>query len=178
MSAWPTRTTEGWTASVYATYLQDEFFIDRPDQGRLPHLGANAFGQSGSVSVDTWGGQVESGYRIPIGHGHLEPVAPISYAQTTIGDSNVFGTILHWGDEDSFRGATGFRLSMPVMNTDTLHGQFAVRCAAWDEFDGMNRVALVSTGPITGVEDNFSGAFGEVGGALNLYSKDGHSRAS
>ena len=39
----------------------------------------------------------------------------------------------------------------------------------------MNRVALVSTGPITGVEDNFSGAFGEVGGALNLYSKDGHS---
>ena len=49
--------------------------------------------------------------------------------------------------------------------------KLAIDGRVWDEFDGNNKVTLLSPGLPVVVQDNFTGAFGEVGGALNLYSK-------
>ena len=165
---------DGGTASIYATYLQDQFFIDGQIKGDFLTLRANAFGGSGSTSVDTYGGQVEAGYRIPIGMATLEPVGTLAYAQTDIGNTNVLGTVVRYGANDSFRGAIGGRFSMPVITNDSYLVKLALDARVWDEFDGNNRATLISSlagTPVVGVNDNFSGVFGEVGGALNLYSK-------
>jgi len=166
---------EGWTASVYATYIQDRFFVDGEVKGDFLTLKTSAL--VSSTSVDTWGGQVESGYRLPVGAGSLEPVGTLAYAVTTIGDNAVAGTALHYGDEDSFRGALGLRYAVPVVANDSYAIKLAVDGRVWDEFDGDNKATLVSAGLPVGIADNFSGVFGEVGGALDLYSKDGHSSA-
>jgi len=170
-------TFEGWTASVYATYLQDQWFIDGQIKGDFLTLKASGMGGSGSTSVDTWGGQVEGGYRWPVGTGTLEPVGTLAFTSTNIGNQNFGGTIANWGNEDSFRGAIGLRYSVPVMTNDMYMVKLAIDGRVWDEFDGNNKVTLISAGTPFVVGDNFSGVFGEVGGALNLYSKDGHSSA-
>jgi outer membrane autotransporter protein len=171
------QTYNGWTASVYATYIQDQFFIDGQVKGDFLTLGGGAGGLAHSIGVTTWGGQIETGYRIPIGLGTLEPVGTLAYATTNIGDGNVLGTIEHFGDEQTFRGALGGRYSIPVVTNDAYMIKLAVDARVWDEFDGNNHATLISAGlPVT-VDDNFSGVFGEVGGSLNLYSHDGHSSA-
>jgi len=170
---------DGGTAAVYATWLMDQFFIDGMFKVDFLTLRANAFGGSGSINVDTYGGRFETGYRIPIGSGTLEPVGTLGYTTTTIGNANVLGTVLHWGSENSFRGALGLRFSLPVVTNDSYMIKLAVDGRVWDEFDGRNQAVLLSGSPLTavGVGDNFSGAFGEVGGAMNLFSRDGHSSA-
>ncbi len=165
---------EGWTASVYATYIQDQFFIDGQLKGDFLEL--HVTGLPGSVDVTSLGGQVESGYRIPLGGSvTLEPVGTLAYVATDFGDANVAGTIFHFGTEDSFRGALGLRLSAPLISNDSYMVKLAVDGRVWDEFDGANHVILISTGTPVEVQDNFTGAFGEVGGALDIYSRDGRS---
>ena len=170
---------DGGTAAIYATWLMDQFYIDGMFKGDFLTLSANAFGGSNSISVDTYGGRVEAGYRFPIGMGTIEPVGTIGYTQTDIGNANVLGTTLHWGNENSFRGSLGGRFSVPVVTNDSYMIKLAVEARVWDEFDGRNTAVLISGSPATsiGVGDNFSGTFGEVGGSANLFSKDGHSSA-
>jgi outer membrane autotransporter protein len=165
---------EGWTASVYATYIQDQFFIDGQVKGDFLQLHVN--GLPGSNNWTSWGGQVESGYRFPLGGSvTLEPVGTLAYVSTDVGDANVAGTIFHYGTDDSFRGALGLRLSAPLMSNDSYMVKLAVDARVWDEFDGNNRVTLVSAGTPVELQDNFTGTFGEVGGAIDIYSHDGHS---
>ena len=165
---------EGWTASVYATYIEDQFFIDGQVKGDFLQL--HVTGLPGSNDWTSWGGQVESGYRFPLGGSvMLEPVGTLAYVSTDVGDANVAGTIFHYGTEDSLRGALGLRLSAPLMSNDSYMVKLAVDGRVWDEFDGTNKVTLISAGTPVEVEDNFTGAFGEVGGALDIYSHDGHS---
>ena len=47
----------------------------------------------------------------------------------------------------------------------------------WDEFDGDNHTTLISSGPDLTLSDNFRGAFGEVGGGLNILGVGGHASA-
>src|ERR1019366_445970 len=158
---------------------QDQFFVDGQFKVDFLSLNINRVGSS-STSVDTYGGQIEAGYRFPIGMGTLEPVGTLAYASTDIGNFNVAGTTLHWGNEDSFRGSLGGRFSVPVVTNDSYMIKLAVEARVWDEFDGRNTAVLLSGvagTPVVGVGDNFSGAFGEVGGSLNLFSRDGHSSA-
>ena len=168
---------DGWTASVYASYLLGQVFVDGQVKGDFLTLHADNGGLSRSISVNTYGGQVEAGYRLPIGTGAFEPVGSLAYATTTIGDGDVLGTILHYGDENSFRGALGLRYSVPVVTSDSYVIKLAADGRVWDEFEGANHATLLSAGLPVGVEDNFSGVFGEVGAGLNLYSHDGHSSA-
>ena len=126
---------EGWTASVYATYIAGPVLHRRAGQGRLPHAARD--GLPGSNDWTSWGGQVESGYRFPLGGSvTLEPVGTLAYVSTDVGDANVAGTIFHYGTEDSFRGAMGLRFSAPLMSNDSYMVKLAVDGRVWDEFDG------------------------------------------
>ena len=137
---------EGWTASVYATYIQDQFFIDGQIKGDFLDSAASAGGVSGNKSVDTWGGQVEAGYRWPVGTGTLEPVGTLAFTETNISSLALAGTTVDWGDENSFRGAIGLRYSVPIVTNDQYLLKLAVDGRVWDEFDGNNKVTLINAG--------------------------------
>ncbi|HLI64829.1 MAG TPA: hypothetical protein VKU90_00575, partial [Caulobacteraceae bacterium] len=163
----------GWSASVYATYLQGPLFIDGQIKGDFLRLSVTPM--MGSVDVNSWGGQLEAGYRIPLGASTLEPIGTLAYVSTQIGNANVLGTTFAFGNEQSFRGALGLRWSAPLAQTDAYLVKLEVDGRVWDEFDGHNRVTLISGGAPIAVQDDFSGVFGEVGAGLNVYSHDGHS---
>ena len=116
-------TYEGWTASVYATYLQDQWFLDGQIKGDFLTLKASSMGGSASTSVNTWGGQVEGGYRWPVGTGTLEPVGTLAFTSTNIGNQNLGGTTANWGNEDSFRGAIGLRYFGAGRDQRHVHGE-------------------------------------------------------
>jgi outer membrane autotransporter protein len=170
----PDSSFEGWTAAVYATYIQDPFFLNAEIKGDFLELKAN--GAMGSVAVDSWGGQIDSGYRFPLGGSMtLEPFATLAYVSTDLGSTIVAGTTFRFGDQESFRGALGLRLSAPVVSNDSYRVTLAVDGRIWDEFDGNSHVTLISGGPPVEAEDNFSGTFGDMGAGLNIYSHDGRS---
>ena len=77
--------------------------------------------------MNSWGGQVESGYRFPLGGSvTLEPVGTLAYVSTDVGDRNIAGTVFHFDSENSFRGALGLRLSAPLVSNDSYMVKVAV----------------------------------------------------
>jgi fibronectin-binding autotransporter adhesin len=167
---------EGWTAGAYATYLSGAFFIDGEVKGDVLKLSINEPGTfDGKADADSVGGQVETGLRLPVGGMTLEPVGSLAYLNTRIGDYVVSGTTVKIGDNESFRGSLGLRLSADLVSNDHLLLKLAGDARIWDEFASGDKTAFLSSGPEIDVTDPIKGAFGETGLSLNLYSRDGHS---
>ena len=166
---------EGWTGGVYATYLNGPFFIDGDIKGDALRLSINEPGTfDGEAGANSIGGQVETGLRLPVGAMTLEPVGALAYVKTHIGDYVVSGTTVRIGDNESFRGSLGLRLSADLVSNDHLLLKLAGDARVWDEFGSGNQTSFLSSGPTIDVTDPIKGAFGETGLSLNLYSRDGH----
>jgi hypothetical protein len=173
---------EGVTFGAYGTYLHDQFYVDgtlKADLLRVTHSDPTlqAGGYAQTVGGNTFGGQVEGGMRYAMGPGTLEPTGSLSYVSAQVGDFNAPGAIIHSGTNDSFRGSLGLRYAGVLATSDIYLLKLAGEAKVWDEFAGRNNTDFLTAGPELTLHDNFSGAFGEVGGSANLFAKDGHSSA-
>ncbi len=172
----------GVTFAAYGTYLRDQFYLDGTVKADFLKVGhsdptLSPTGYSQTVNGTTYGAQVEGGMRYAMGPGTLEPLGSLAYVSSTVGDFTAPGAVIHSGNNESFRGSLGFRYAGVLTTTDTYQLKLAGEARVWDEFAAKNNTLFHSAGPDLTLHDNFSGAFGEVGASLNLFSKDGRSSA-
>jgi|GEM_PF-1758392 len=175
----PTLTSfKGMTLGLYGSYVAGPIFIDgivNANQLDYEHqavtlapVGSNIF----TGSLDSLGFQVEGGYSFPLGeNGFFEPSALVSYVTTSIDTVSVPGADIVFDDQTSLRAALGGRIGV---NAD--HGTFSSKWSLvaryWNEFEGDNQLVIQSAGPDLGLNDDFSGGFGEVAGTVNVFSAD------
>ena len=163
---------EGQSYGAYASWLSNSFFLDaivqQNDLDLTDHSVVRAKGK-----VKSTGGQVEGGWRMPVGAVSVEPLASLAYVRTRFDDLALPGATLQTEDAKSLRGSVGVRVTGDTdLHSATLRWQTTAR--VWDEFEGKNRAVLVSNGQSIGMPDDVSGAFGDVGVGMSLYAPSGH----
>ncbi|MDQ2860116.1 MAG: autotransporter domain-containing protein [Pseudomonadota bacterium] len=171
----------GGVVGGYASLLSGRWYLDATVNYNFLTLSdtiASLVGPSGtgtlaaSGNVRSLGGQVESGWRLPVGAFSVEPLASIAYVRTRFDDLNVPGGSVQFGDVDSLRGSLGLRLSSDIHMADyTIKPSVFAR--AWDEFRGDENTALIDGGETIPGFDRFRGVFGDVGGQMAVFSKGG-----
>lgn len=170
----------GGTVGAYATYLNQNWFIDGLFKAdflsmdyKAPTLGALA-ANGQSANVTNVGFTLDTGYRYKLaGGGFFEPIATLSYVSTSIDNLPLLAaTEADFGSNDSLRLGVGARIGGALYNTSSLAVEANLNARLWYEFLADNTVALVNPGAPLTLDDDFSGAFGEIGGGFNVFAKD------
>ncbi|WP_334176022.1 autotransporter domain-containing protein, partial [Pseudoxanthobacter sp.] len=169
----------GGTVGLYATYINGGLFVDTLMKVDILNLDYSApslggFGQTSQTqNATSFGFHIDTGYRMPLKNGmFVEPVATVSYVNTDIGDfTGIGGATVQMNNSDSLRGALGARFGGRILNGDSYWMEASAVGRLWYEFDGYNKATLLTTGMPFSATDDFHGAFGEVGGNLNIFSK-------
>ncbi|MGA0599434.1 beta strand repeat-containing protein [Caulobacter sp. KR2-114] len=167
----------GGIVGVYASYLRGGLFVDGIVNGNiltgewnLPSLGATTAPWDASSHVNTWGGQLEAGYSLPIGaSSFVEPLGSIAYGRTTTGALALPGATQNFADADTLRGSLGGRIG-----TTAAYQYYKVKVAlegrVWDEFDGKTNTLLANGGANFLNGADISGVYGEIKGEANLFA--------
>jgi outer membrane autotransporter protein len=162
---------KGGTVGGYATYLNQNFFIDAVFKADLLKLTWNAatLGGFGAGSPETdansYGVTVDTGYRFNSVRYFFEPLATFSWVRTKIDALNVLGTDIIFGSSDSVRGSLGGRVGFASMwNATKVEASITGR--VWHEFEDPAPLAVLS-GALA-LQDQFNGTYGDVNGTLNF----------
>ncbi len=168
----------GTVLGGYVSYIKSGFFFDGSLKADLMHLTDTVptGGFHGKTHVDSIGGMADTGYRIHlpglVSGIDVEPLATLAFVTTDIGNFNLPGATIQFGDNDSLRGAFGVRLSGDVAKTDNYTVRFNVTERTWDEFEAKNHATFITSGnPNLTLTDKFTGAFQELSGGLQVFSQ-------
>ena len=173
---------EGGVFGLYGSYVSGGLFLDATVSAlkldvdyAAPSLNNGALvNEPASGELSSLGVQIEGGWRFALGQSaFIEPVAGLSYVDTTIDDLTVRGGVVSFEDATSMRANIGARIGT-VVERDTMKLQFTAIGRVWNEFDGDGQTTLVNSGPNVIVNDQFEGMFTELGGGINVFSKDEH----
>ena len=167
----------GSVIGAYATYLAGPLFVDASFNSNFLTMGVDlpdtgpVFGATFDTSgrVRNLGGQIESGYALPVGtNAFVEPLGLLAYEQTHFDDLIVPGGVEHLNDVTSFRGALGGRvgINLPM---EYYKVKLALVGRAWDEFNGDTNNTLFSAGPDVDFTNRIRGVFGEVQAEANVF---------
>ncbi|MFG1328644.1 hypothetical protein [Xanthobacter autotrophicus] len=171
----------GGTVGVYATYINNNWYLDAlfkadflsMDYQAPTLVGAGYFGQS--PDAKNYGFVIDTGYRFYKwgATGFVDGLATLSYVNTNISDLTIAsGTLVDFGNNDSLRGSVGLRVGANAYDAATYRVEASLTGRLWYEFLGDNAVTIYNPGlPFTTV-DTFDGLFGEVGVGLNFFAKD------
>lgn len=169
---------EGMTVGAYGSWMAGPWYVDALVAGTfldledsIPSLGVLATPITGSV--DSVGAQIEAGWRMSLGEStYLESMASLAYVTTSFDELTVPGGTVEFEDVTSLRGSVGLRLAT-TMTYPTFRLQPSLYVRAWNEFDGEGGMILNNPGLPISADGDFSGAFADVGGQLNVYSEGG-----
>lgn len=180
-NASPTQASlEGGVFGLYGTYVAGGLFVDATVSAlkldmtySMPTVSSGpGMTSSSSSDVTAYGARIEGGWRFPIGEAaFVEPLAGFAYVRTSIDDLDVPGGSVSFDEVTSLRGNVGVRLGATA-KYDTMKVKFTVLGRAWNEFDGEGATTLVNGGPDVLVNDQFDGAFGEVGAGIDVFGVD------
>lgn len=164
----------GGTVGVYGTYLNNGFFANalfKADFLRMDY-NASSMGVSEKSDVNTYGFTLDTGYRFELENKlFLEPVATLSYAKTSMDDlTSIPAAYVAFPNSDSLRGSLGVRFGGEVVTNENYRLEASVTGRIWNEFKAKNHADIYSGGTSFQVTDDFKGAFGEVGGILNIHA--------
>ncbi|MFG1379204.1 hypothetical protein [Xanthobacter autotrophicus] len=171
----------GGTVGVYATYINNNWFLDALFKADLlsmdydaPTLvGSGYFGQS--TDANNLGFVVDTGYRFYKWgtSGFVDGLATLSYVNTNISNLTLVpGTLVDFGNNDSLRGSIGARVGANAYDAATYRVEASLTGRLWYEFLGDNAVTIYNPGTPFNTVDNFDGLFGEVGVGMNVFAKD------
>jgi hypothetical protein len=168
----------GSNIAGYATYLNGGLYIDGTlsanlldMKASLPGLGVTPNPWTTGDKVNSFGGQVEAGYSMPLG-GMLfwEPLGTLAYVNTTFTNLPIPGGTQKLGNDDSFRGSLGARVGATT-SFQYYKVKLSLTGRVWDEFSDNNLSTLiVPSGPNFTNTDSLKGIFGEISGQANLFS--------
>lgn len=170
---------QGGLYGLYGSYVSGGLFLDASVTAldldmvySMPSIVTAAGSTQADGSVSSIGAQIEGGWRMPLGdRSFIEPLAGVAYVKTSIDDLTVPGGVVVFDDATSLRANIGARVGH-IVEFDTFKLKATALARAWNEFDGDGRTTLINGGPDILVTDQFEGVFGEVGGGLDVFSKD------
>lgn len=169
---------EAFTLGVYTTYLNGGFFIDgtlKADLGTVDYdsdLGGG-FSESTSSDFTSIGGLVDMGYRFDVSSGvFIEPMATLSYVNTSIDDMDVLGTNVAYDDGESLQGRLGGRIGATIEG-DSMKSELFLEGSVWNEFMGDYDARLGSNGYDVKTDLDTGGVYGEVGVGANVFGDAG-----
>ena len=148
-------------------------FLDLDD--RVPQVidASNGYPVETRGKVRSVGGQMESGFKIPLGSVlSVEPMGTIAYVNTHFDDLPIPGGRVAFKDVESLRTSSGLRLAA-ALPTDRYVIKASVFGRAWDEFRGRDSATLYNPGSPLLTADRFRGVFGDVGGQMAIFGKGG-----
>lgn len=166
---------KGWVGGLYATYIRGNFFVDTTLKINRLKMEYNATGGVGyrvEPDVDTIGGQIDIGRRYNLTDKvFIEPLATVAYARTSIDSFTVFGTTASFEDAESLKGSVGARIGKVLNKSEGALVTASLTGRVWNEFKGDN-TASFSSG-LTTTTDDFGGAYGDIGGGLEVTGMNG-----
>ena len=162
---------EGFTGSVYASYVNNNFHLDgqlKADILNLDYAMVGTPGGNTQADVTNLGGSLEAGYRLDVtDHFYMEPVAQLAYVNTDIRNGDILGTPLT-ADGESLRGAIGMNFGGLINTASSSEIIFKPQLSLklWSEFEGHNSASFSTFT----VADNTPSVFGEVGFGMEAIS--------
>lgn len=170
---------QGATVGVYATYLNQAFFIDalvKADFLTVDYAAPSLrpFVDTADAKALSIGARIDSGFRVPFGAtGFIDPLATVSYVSTEIDDMALSGATVDYGDNDSLQGRLGLRIGGEVFRTPGFRAEASLTASVWQELLPKNEVTIISNGPNLIATDDFDETFAEFSGSFNLFDLGG-----
>ncbi|MEZ5787419.1 MAG: autotransporter outer membrane beta-barrel domain-containing protein [Xanthobacteraceae bacterium] len=170
---------QGGTVGAYFTYLNQVYFMDalvKADFLKLNYVAPSLqpFDDDADAPARSIGARIDSGFRVPFGAtSFLDPLATLSYVSTNIGNMELGGADVVYGDNDSLRGRLGLRAGGQLLRAQGFRAEASLTASVWQEFLGKNEVTIVSAGPDFVATDSFNKTFFEVSGTIDLIDLGG-----
>lgn len=164
----------GGTVGAYATYLSGGFYLDglvKADFLNVDiHDSQGAIGDSASTNATNIGVRLDTGYRVAMGWGFIEPQASLEWVHTDMDSVSLFGGDISFDNSSSGRARIGVRVGTDMqMNGMTVSPDLTL--SVWNHFGGDNAVNIDFPGNAFSATDSAgNGTFGEVGVGVNVAS--------
>jgi outer membrane autotransporter protein len=153
---------EGGTVGGYAAYNTGAFYVDATVKGDI--LDAT-YDMGGGTEVDTnlWSAGVaaNTGYRMTMGMGYVEPIASVSYVHTEVDNFTGGGGTVSFSNGESLRAGGGARIGA-IMPTNGGSVEVSLLGKLWNEFEGDNTITATDGVTTETFTDDTSGLIGEA----------------
>jgi outer membrane autotransporter protein len=119
----------------------------------------------GGTEVDTnvWSAGVaaNTGYRMTMGAGFIEPLASLAYVHTEVDNFTGGGGTVDFSNGESLRAGAGARIGavMPAAGGSV---EVSLLGRVWNEFEGDNTITVTDGGTTETFSDDTSGVIGEA----------------
>jgi outer membrane autotransporter protein len=165
---------EGGVLGGYAAYNDGAFYIDATVKGDMLDTTYSFGGLEVGADVTSVGVGANTGYRMHMGPGYLEPVASFAYVHSEADDFSDGGTgTVSFSNGESIRAGAGARIGTTFGANGGPTTELSLLGKVWNEFADANTVTLSDGGTTVEFTDDISGIFGEVSANLLVTSADG-----
>jgi outer membrane autotransporter protein len=165
---------KGGTVGAYATYLSGGFYLDGLVKADFLDVDINdsqgAIGDSANTNATNIGVRLDTGYRVSMGWGFIEPQASLEWVHTNMDSVSLFGGNIDFENGSSGRGRIGVRVGTDMqMNGMTVSPDLTL--SVWNHFGSDNAVNIDFPGSAFSATDSAgNGTFGEVAVGVNVAS--------
>ncbi len=167
-------TYKGGTVGAYATYINGGFYLDGLVKADFLNVdindGQGAIGDKASTNATNIGVRLDTGYRVGMGWGFIEPQASLQWVHTNMDSVSIFGGAVDFQNGSSGRAKIGVRVGTDLqMNGLTVTPDLTL--SVWNHFGSTNSVNIDFPGNAFSATDSAgNGTFGEVGVGVNVAS--------
>ncbi|MFD2058519.1 beta strand repeat-containing protein [Mesorhizobium calcicola] len=161
---------KGGTVGAYATFLNGGFYLDGLVKADFLDVDINDVGGKASTNATNIGMRLDTGYRVVMGWGFIEPQASLEWVHTNMATVSLFGGAIDFQNGSSGRAKIGVRIGtyMPV-NGMTVSPDLTL--SVWNHFGSDNAVDINFPGSAFSATDSAgNGTSGEVGVGVNVAS--------
>ncbi|MBN9219803.1 MAG: autotransporter outer membrane beta-barrel domain-containing protein [Mesorhizobium sp.] len=165
---------KGGTVGAYATYINGGFYLDGLVKADFLNVDINdnqgAISDKASTNATNIGVRLDTGYRIGMGWGFIEPQASLQWVHTNMDSVSLFGGAIDFQNGSSGRAKIGVRVGTDMqMNGMTVTPDLTL--SVWNHFGSSNSVNIDFPGNAFSATDSAgNGTFGEVGVGVNVAS--------
>jgi outer membrane autotransporter protein len=159
---------KGGVVGGYAAYTSGGFYVDTEVSANFLSIDYQApaigIGNTANVNGTTVGVIANTGYRFQNTWGFIEPIASLTYANTSIDNASGGGSTVDFSNGQSFRAGAGGRVGTTFGTPGGTRTEVAVLGKVWDEFEDANEVTITNntSGDSATYSNGISGVFGEL----------------
>tara|TARA_R110000868_G_scaffold29330_8_gene109035 strand:- start:3719 stop:4765 length:1047 start_codon:yes stop_codon:yes gene_type:complete len=165
----------GLVAGLYATYIRNGFYVDTSlkfNQLEMEYTGTTFVTFTVKPDVQTIGGQIDIGNRYDLGRNYfVEPLASLSYAETSTDSVTAIGVGINFEDAKSLKSSVGVRFGRVLNKSEDAIVTASLTGKVWNEFMGENKTNFALGAAQS--KDDFGGAYGDVGGNIEVTGMNG-----
>ncbi|MGY4398999.1 hypothetical protein ACVWZA_004211 [Sphingomonas sp. UYAg733] len=166
---------EAVNGTVYGAYQAGGFFIN--GLAKYDHAWINTRGNFAGFNLDTsantWGGKLETGFRVGSDSFFFEPAISAAYTSTDVKDYGTLGGSFDFDNFTGLRGKAGARIGGSTGLSETSKLVFYAGAAAVHEFKGDDQVRFTSGAQTIAFSNDRLGTYGQGTLGINIVTAGG-----